>query len=64
MARLTYIGTPDDDSESVEAYGLTFERGKAVTVPDDHPKLEKLKANQTFATTAAEVKAAKAADQA
>jgi hypothetical protein len=64
MARLTFVGTPGDDTDTVEAFGITFERGKAVTVPDDHPKLAKLKANQTFADTPEEVRAAKEADKA
>ena len=64
MARLTYIGTPDDDTDTVEVFGIKFERGKTVTVPDDHPKLAKLKANYTFADTPEELKAAKEADKA
>lgn len=44
MAKLTYIG---EEPEITEA-GITFTRGKAKDVPDDHPRLHKLLNNPTF----------------
>ena len=60
MAKITYIGEADE----VEAFGVVFQRGKAVDVPSDNPGLAKIKANQMFADTAAELKAFKADDKA
>jgi len=44
MAKITYVG---EESEITEA-GIHFVRGKAVDVPDDHPRLAKLRSNPTF----------------
>lgn len=46
MAKITYIG----DEPTITEAGFTFERGKAVTVPDDHPRLAKLQGNPTFSS--------------
>lgn len=44
MAKVTYIG---DEAEITEA-GITFKKGKAETVPDNHPRLDKFRGNPTF----------------
>ena len=50
--RVTYIGTPDDATEIVEVFGITFAKGVPVQVADDHPKMEKFANNRTFTVTA------------
>lgn len=62
--QLTWIGIPGDPTEAITQYGLTFERGKAVTVPDDHRYADKFRNNPTFAAKKAEVKDAAEADEA
>jgi hypothetical protein len=58
--RVTYIGTSGDPDE-ITHRGVAFERGKAVTVPDDHEFADDFRNNPTFAIGAAEAKAALAA---
>lgn len=62
MATFTYVGTPDDDTAVVIVYGMTFERGEPVDVPNNHPQIGKFRGNPTFAETKAEVTAAQEAD--
>ena len=50
-ASVTYIGTPDDDTSSIEQFGQTFEKGKAVQMDADDPNLDKLRNNPTFKVT-------------
>ena len=49
MSAVTYIGEFPADSDSIEQYGYTFERGKSVNVTDK-THLEKLSANRFVKT--------------
>lgn len=49
MSGVTYIGEYPADSDSIEQYGYTFERGKSVNVTDK-AHLAKLSANRFFKT--------------
>ena len=53
--KITYNGP----EETITEAGLTFVKGKAVEVPDDHPRLPKLSRNPTFTAEASKAKAAK-----
>jgi hypothetical protein len=48
MAEVTYVGTPDDHTQTITEGGFTFTKGEAVTVPDKHPRLAKFRGNHTF----------------
>lgn len=48
MAKITYIGTPGDETEEITVYGETFAKDKAVTLDDDHEVVGKLEGNPTF----------------
>ena len=45
---VTYVGTAGDDTTSIEQFGQTFEKGKAVQIDDKDPNFEKFKNNPTF----------------
>lgn len=62
MAKVTYIGTPDDPTGEITHGGVTFKRGDAVTVTAEQMKAGGFDTNPTFATDAADVKAAADAD--
>lgn len=49
MTKVTYVGTPDDHTQTITQDGFTFTKGDAVTVPDKHPRLDKFRHNHTFA---------------
>lgn len=72
-ASLTYVGTHDDPTTEITAFGETFEKGKAVQVDKDSEAYRKLSGNPTFVTAddeggkariAEAKKEAKAADEA
>ena len=49
MAKVTYVGTPDDpQTQSITDGGITFVKGRVETVPDDHHWLDRYKNNPTF----------------
>lgn len=51
--KVEYIGTLDDDTDTITVFGVTFEKGKVVTVADDHPRAAKFLHNSTFSVTGA-----------
>ena len=46
---VTYVGTHDDPTTSIQAFGQTFEKGKVVSIDDSDPNFAKLSNNPTFA---------------
>lgn len=64
MPAVTYIGTPDDSTQTITHGGVTFERGKSVTVNKEQMEAGAFDTNPTFTTKADDVKKAAEADDA
>lgn len=46
--KVKWIGDIDPGVQSTTMAGITFPKGKAVEVPDDHPSAHKFRRNQFF----------------